>query len=74
MSEANVKTNRTVSTKWTYQKDRNFAGSYFMFLKVLFQVKSSAVATGKARGPQTPNNFWNILPIYKQMISLTPRS
>ena len=31
MSEANVKTNRMVSTKWTYHKERSFASSYFFF-------------------------------------------
>ena len=35
MSEDNVKTNRTVSTKWTYHKERSFASSYFIFLKIL---------------------------------------
>ena len=36
MSEANVKTNKMVSTKWTYHKER-FASNYFIFLKILFQ-------------------------------------
>ena len=40
MSEANAKTNRMVSTKWTYHKDRSFASNYFIFLKVLLQFKS----------------------------------
>ena len=38
-SEANVKTNRMVSTKWTYHKKRNAAGNCFIFLKILFQFK-----------------------------------
>ena len=37
ISEANVKTNKMVTTKWTYQKERCFAGNYFIFLKILFQ-------------------------------------
>ena len=37
ISEANVKTKRMVSTKWTYQKERNFASNYFIFLKILLQ-------------------------------------
>ena len=41
MSEANVNTNRMVSTKWTYQKERSFASDYFIFLKILFQFKNS---------------------------------
>ena len=31
LSEANVKTNRTVTTKWTYHKEWSFAGSYLCF-------------------------------------------
>ena len=40
ISEANVKTNRTVSTKWTYHKEQSFASNYFIFLKILFQFKN----------------------------------
>ena len=40
ISEANVKTNKMVTTKWTYQKERSFAGNYFIFLKILFQFKN----------------------------------
>ena len=29
ISEANVKTSRMVSTKWTYHKERRFASNYF---------------------------------------------
>ena len=36
-SEANVNTNRIVSTKLTYHKERSFASNDFIFLKVLFQ-------------------------------------
>ena len=38
--EANVKTNRMASTKWTYHKERSFASNYFTFLKILFQFKN----------------------------------
>ena len=38
-SEANVKTNSMVSTKWSYHKERNCASNYF-FLKVLFRYKN----------------------------------
>ena len=31
--EANVKTNKIVSTKWTYHKERSFASNYFIFLE-----------------------------------------
>ena len=40
MSEANVKTNRIVNTKWIYNKGRSFASNYFSFLKILFQFKN----------------------------------
>ena len=39
ISEANVKTNRMVTTKWTYHKEWSFASNYFIFLKILFQFK-----------------------------------
>ena len=31
-SEANVKTNRMATTKWTYYKERIFASKYFIFV------------------------------------------
>ena len=34
--EANVKTNRMVSTKGTHPEKRSFATNYFFFLKILF--------------------------------------
>ena len=40
ISEANVKTNKMIATKWTYQKERSFASNYFIFLKILFQFKN----------------------------------
>ena len=39
LSEANVKTNRMESSKWTYRKERSFASNYFVFSKNLFQFK-----------------------------------
>ena len=36
LSEANVKTNRVGSTKWTYHTGRSFASNYFIFLEILF--------------------------------------
>ena len=35
LSEANVKTNRMATTKWTYHKDWRFASNYFIFWKNL---------------------------------------
>ena len=40
LSETNVKTNRIVSTKWTYPKEQSFASNYFSFSKVLLQFKN----------------------------------
>ena len=40
ISEANVKTNRMMSTKWTYHEEQSFASNYFIFLKILFQFKN----------------------------------
>ena len=40
LKEANVKTNRLVTTKWTYKRERSFASNYFTFLKVLLQFKN----------------------------------
>ena len=37
LSEANVKTNRIATTKWTYHKEWSFASSYFIFLENLFE-------------------------------------
>ena len=39
ISEANVRTNRMVTTKLAHHSDRSFASNYFIFLKVLFQSK-----------------------------------
>ena len=40
ISEANVKTNRMVTTKWVYHRERSVTSNYFIFLKVLFQFKN----------------------------------
>ena len=37
LSEANVKTNRMATIKWTYYKECSFASNYFIFLENLFQ-------------------------------------
>ena len=37
LSEANVKTNRMVTTKWTNHKEWSFASDYFTFLDNFFQ-------------------------------------
>ena len=40
MSEANVKTNRTVRIKWIYHKERSFASNHFIFLKMSSHYKN----------------------------------
>ena len=41
-SEANVKTNKMVTTKWVYHKERSFANNYFIFFwKFCFSLKTS---------------------------------
>ena len=40
ISEANVKTNGMVSTKWTYPTERTFPSNYSTCLKYLFQFKN----------------------------------
>ena len=41
ISEANVKPNRMVSTKWTYHKERRFAINFFIYLKFCFSLRTS---------------------------------
>ena len=40
ISETNVKTNKIVTKKWPYQKERSFASNYYIVLKILFQYKN----------------------------------
>ena len=37
LSEANVKTNRMATTKWTFHKKWSFASNYFIFFENLFK-------------------------------------
>ena len=37
LSEANVKTNRMATTKWTYHKEWSFDSNYLIFLENWFQ-------------------------------------
>ena len=41
ISEANIKANRTMSTKWTYHKERSFSSNYLIFLKFCFSLGTS---------------------------------
>ena len=54
ISEGNVNTNKMVTTKWTYRKERSFASNYFIiiiiiifFLEILFQQSWFLVPTTK---------------------------
>ena len=38
ISEANVKTNRMVTTKWAYHRERSFASNYFIFFESFVSV------------------------------------
>ena len=40
LSKANVKTNRMVTTKWTYHREWSFANNYLIFLENLFQFQN----------------------------------
>ena len=37
LSEANIKTNRMATTKWTHHKEWSFVSNYFIFLENMFQ-------------------------------------
>ena len=37
LSEANLRTNRMATTKWTYHKEWGFASNYFIFFENLFE-------------------------------------
>ena len=41
LSEANVKTNRMATTKWTYHKEWSFASNYFIFWKICSSFRTS---------------------------------
>ena len=44
ISEANIKTNRMVNTKWIYRKERSLASNYFIFLKIfVFSLRTSYI-------------------------------
>ena len=44
ISEANVKINRMVRTKWTYRKEQSFANNYFIFRNFCFSLRVSCKA------------------------------
>ena len=41
ISEANVKTNRMVTTKWANRRGRSFTSEYFILPKILFHLRTS---------------------------------
>ena len=59
ISEANVKTNRMITTKWAYHRERSFACNYFIFLKVLFQFKNlSQIIDLMYQQPKRPYSYF----------------
>ena len=52
ISESNVKTNGMVSTKWTYHKERIFAGNYF----IIFEYFCFSLQTSHKELIWCPNN------------------
>ena len=43
ISEGKVKTNRMVSTKWTYHKERSFASNYLIFFENYVSVREPLI-------------------------------
>ena len=41
LSEANVKTDRMATTKWTYHKEWSFASNCFIFWEIRFRFRTS---------------------------------
>ena len=59
LSEANVKTNRMDSTRWTYRKERSFAIVYFIFWKILVQYKNLLYGVDlKYQLPKCPYSYF----------------
>ena len=55
--EANVKTNKTVTTKWTSQKEQSFPFNYLIFLEILFQFKNKELICC-TNHPKNKNKSW----------------
>ena len=58
MSEANVKTNKTASTKWTYKKERIFASNCFISLNILSQFKNLLRVVSMYQRPNYPYSYF----------------
>ena len=59
MSQTNVKTNRMVTTKWVYQRERIFASNYFIFLKAFFLFKDlSQIIDLMCQQPKRPYSYF----------------
>ena len=72
LSEANVKTNRIVSKKWTYHKERSFASNYFILknsYKELFWCTNDTnvhIHTFRSRW----NFIWGLFSLWVSLISI----
>ena len=58
LSEANLKTNRMVTTKWTYHKDCSFASNYFIFWKIYFSFRTSNRFHLMYQWPKCPYSYF----------------
>ena len=59
ISEANVETNRILTTKWAYHKERRLTSNYFIFLKALFQFKNRLwIIDLMYQQPKRPNSYF----------------
>ena len=69
-SEANVKTSRMGSTRWTNHKERRFASNYFIFSKNLLQVKNLVWKVHlKYQPPKCPCSYFSkVLEFYLRLL------
>ena len=58
ISEANVKTNRMVTTKWTHHKEQSFVSNYFIFLKILLKFKNLSQRVDLVFQPMCPYPYF----------------
>ena len=58
ISEANVKANKMLTTKWTYHKERSFASNYFIFQKFCFSLRTQYRVDLLYKQPKCPNLYF----------------
>ena len=77
ISEANVKTNRMVNTKWIYHKERIFLSNYFIFWRFCFSLRTSyKELISCTQEPKCPysyfNKLWNMFKVNNKDTRTTP--